>query len=82
RAHYTGELVKQWDRCNAIVVSWLIGIVNKILLAGILYRSSAALITTQMVVIDTHANPQGTNQCFSTISPTPNIPQENNILEI
>ncbi|XP_016445041.1 uncharacterized protein LOC107770264 [Nicotiana tabacum] len=44
RADYSGDLAKDWDRCNAIVLSWLMGNVHRNLLSGILFRSSTALV--------------------------------------
>jgi len=41
RIAFEGELKKIWDRCNAIVISWLTYNVSKELLSGILYSSSA-----------------------------------------
>lgn len=41
RSDYEGYLKKIWDRCNAIVISWLTCNVSKELLSGILYSSSA-----------------------------------------
>ena len=41
RSDYEGDLKKIWDRCNAIVISWLTCNVSKDLLSGILYASSA-----------------------------------------
>ncbi|KAK4738665.1 hypothetical protein R3W88_002362 [Solanum pinnatisectum] len=35
---------KQWDRCNAMVLSWLMGNVSKELVSGILFCSNAALV--------------------------------------
>jgi len=37
-----------WDRCNAIVVSWLTGNVSRDLLRGILFRSNANLIWKEL----------------------------------
>lgn len=41
RCDFDGALKKIWDRCNAIVISWLTCNVSKELLSGILYSSSA-----------------------------------------
>ncbi|XP_070015016.1 uncharacterized protein LOC142174521 [Nicotiana tabacum] len=41
---FEGELQKQWERCNAIVVSWLMSNVNTDLLNGILFRSDALFV--------------------------------------
>lgn len=41
RSNYDGNLKKIWDRCNAIVISWLTCNVSKDLLSGILYSPSA-----------------------------------------
>jgi len=35
---------KQWDRCNAMVLSWLMNNVSTDLVSGILFRSNAALV--------------------------------------
>lgn len=37
---FNGPVKKVWDRCNAIVISWLTCNVSKDLLSGILYSSS------------------------------------------
>ena len=36
--------MKQWDRCNAMVLSWLMNNGSKELISGILFRSNAALV--------------------------------------
>jgi len=41
---YEGDLQRRWDRCNAIVVSWLMSSVQSDLLSGILFRSDAYLV--------------------------------------
>jgi len=41
---YEGDLQRRWDRCNAIVVSWLMNSVQSDLLSGILSRSDAYLV--------------------------------------
>ena len=41
RINFEGDLRKTWDRCNAVVISWLICNVSKELLSGILYSTSA-----------------------------------------
>ena len=41
RTNFEGNLKKVWDRCNAIVISWLTCNVSKELLSGILYSPSA-----------------------------------------
>ncbi|XP_016724847.1 uncharacterized protein [Gossypium hirsutum] len=41
---YTEELQSQWERCNAIVLSWILNSVSKELSAGILFTSSATLV--------------------------------------
>ncbi|GMI75499.1 hypothetical protein like AT1G21280 [Hibiscus trionum] len=38
------SLQKQWDRCNAVVLSWLINSVSKELSAGIVFAFSAAVV--------------------------------------
>ena len=35
---------KQWDRCNAMVLSWLMNNVSKELMSGILFHSNASLV--------------------------------------
>nr|XP_016514650.1 PREDICTED: uncharacterized protein LOC107831402 [Nicotiana tabacum] len=42
------SLGHQWDRCNAIVVSWLTGNVSKELLSRILFRSNALLVWKEL----------------------------------
>ncbi|XP_027767973.1 uncharacterized protein LOC114074310 [Solanum pennellii] len=39
---------KQWDRCNAMVLSWLMNNVSKELMSGILFRSNASLVWSDM----------------------------------
>ena len=39
---------KQWDRCNAMVLSWLMNNVSKNLLSGIVFRSNAALVWSDL----------------------------------
>ncbi|XP_027774321.1 uncharacterized protein LOC114078024 [Solanum pennellii] len=39
---------KQWDRCNAMVLSWLMSNVSKDLVSGILFRSNAALVWSDL----------------------------------
>ncbi|XP_047264122.1 uncharacterized protein LOC124896584 [Capsicum annuum] len=36
--------LKQWNRCNAIVISWIISNVSQNLVSGILFRSNAYLV--------------------------------------
>ncbi|KAH0770678.1 hypothetical protein KY290_014659 [Solanum tuberosum] len=44
-ASYTVDFEnKQWDRCNAIVLSWLMSNVSKELVSGILFRADASLV--------------------------------------
>ncbi|KAK8340823.1 hypothetical protein V6Z11_A08G125500 [Gossypium hirsutum] len=38
------EMGYQWERCNAIVLSWILNTVSKELLAGIVFASSAAAV--------------------------------------
>ncbi|KAK5812097.1 uncharacterized protein LOC108478034 [Gossypium arboreum] len=38
------EMGYQWERCNAIVLSWILNTVSKELLAGIVFTSSAAAV--------------------------------------
>lgn len=44
RSRFTGELEKLWDHCNAIVVSWIICNVSKVLLGRTLFCSNSHLI--------------------------------------
>lgn len=44
KTNYEGDLHKRWDRCNAIVGSWLMSSVQSDLLNGILFRSNAYLV--------------------------------------
>ncbi|XP_027770008.1 uncharacterized protein LOC107010068 [Solanum pennellii] len=39
---------KRWDRCNAMVLSWLMNNVSKELMSGILFRSNAALVWSDL----------------------------------
>ncbi|XP_060170431.1 uncharacterized protein LOC132601351 [Lycium barbarum] len=48
REDYQGYLERLWDRCNAIVVSWLMGNVSKNLLSGILFNSNAHYISKDL----------------------------------
>nr|XP_009794284.1 PREDICTED: uncharacterized protein LOC104241070 isoform X1 [Nicotiana sylvestris] len=41
RANVGKDLEKQWDRCNALVKSWIMSNVSKDLLGGILFRPDA-----------------------------------------
>ncbi|KAE8697944.1 DnaJ protein ERDJ3B [Hibiscus syriacus] len=41
---YEFSLHSQWERCNAIVVSWILNSVSKELSAGIMFASSVALV--------------------------------------
>lgn len=41
---YEGDLQQRWDKCNAIVVSWLMSSVQSDLLSGILFRADAYLV--------------------------------------
>ena len=41
---YEGDLQNRWERCNAIVVSWLMSSVQSYLLSEILFGSDAYLI--------------------------------------
>lgn len=38
---YKGKLAKQWDRCNALVLSWISGIVALELISSIVLASTA-----------------------------------------
>ncbi|KAG8482872.1 hypothetical protein CXB51_023953 [Gossypium anomalum] len=40
----TADLHLQWDRCNALVLSWILNTVSKELSAGIVFASSAASV--------------------------------------
>ena len=44
RSQFTGDLTRLWDRCNAIVVSWILCNVSKDLHSGVLFCSDAHLI--------------------------------------
>lgn len=44
RSLHKGELAKQWDRCNAIVLSWMSCIVSQELISSIVLTSSAKKI--------------------------------------
>jgi len=44
RDQFPGDLSRLWDRCNAIVVSWILCNVSKDLHSGVLYCSDAHLI--------------------------------------
>ncbi|XP_025888339.2 uncharacterized protein [Solanum lycopersicum] len=45
RDGFTTEIEKkQWDRCNAMVLSWIMSNVSKDLVSGILFRSNAAQV--------------------------------------
>ncbi|KAK4718419.1 hypothetical protein R3W88_016757 [Solanum pinnatisectum] len=39
---------KQWDRCNAMVISWIVSNVSKELVSGILFRSNATLVWSNL----------------------------------
>ena len=41
RSQFTGDLARLWDRCNAIVVSWIMCNVSKDLLSGVLFCSNS-----------------------------------------
>lgn len=42
------EMGHQWERCNAIVLSWILNTVSKELSAGIVFASSAATVWTDL----------------------------------
>ncbi|XP_040937729.1 uncharacterized protein [Gossypium hirsutum] len=42
------ELGYQWERCNAIVLSWILNIISKELLAGIIFASSASVMWSNL----------------------------------
>lgn len=44
KSSYRGELVVQWEICNAVVVSWLSSTVEAELVPSIIYASSAKKI--------------------------------------
>nr|XP_019069037.1 uncharacterized protein LOC104646995 [Solanum lycopersicum] len=45
RDGFTTEIEKkQWDKCNAMVLSWIMSNVSKDLVSGILFRSNAAQV--------------------------------------
>ncbi|XP_016538931.1 uncharacterized protein LOC107839809 [Capsicum annuum] len=48
RETYGSELAYLWDRCNAIVVSWLTSNISRDLLSGILFRSNAHLVWKEL----------------------------------
>lgn len=48
RSTYGSALGHLWDRCNAIVVSWLTSNVSRDLLSGMLFRSDAHLIWKEL----------------------------------
>lgn len=41
KSTYTRELAAQWERCNAVVLSWISSIVAPNLLTTIVYASNA-----------------------------------------
>lgn len=41
---YGPNLVNQWERCNAIVLSWIMNCVSKELLGGIVYSTNASVV--------------------------------------
>ncbi|XP_075091853.1 uncharacterized protein LOC142172003 [Nicotiana tabacum] len=41
KARYKGELVEQWEKCNAIVLSWIGSTVSNELMPSIVYASDA-----------------------------------------
>ncbi|GMJ02442.1 hypothetical protein HRI_003913400 [Hibiscus trionum] len=41
---YEDSLKSQWDRCNAIVLSWILNTVSQELSAGIVFASNASLV--------------------------------------
>ncbi|KAK5832583.1 hypothetical protein PVK06_016385 [Gossypium arboreum] len=44
KEHFDDQISRQWDRCNALVLSWIINTVNRDLSAGIVFASSVALV--------------------------------------
>ncbi|KAG8495046.1 hypothetical protein CXB51_012729 [Gossypium anomalum] len=48
KASVTVDLHSQWDRCNALVLSWILNTVSKELSAGIVFASSAASVWTDL----------------------------------
>ncbi|KAM3309295.1 hypothetical protein P3S67_011039 [Capsicum chacoense] len=48
RDDYKGKMAKKWDRCNAMVISWLTSNVSKHLLSGILFCSNAFQVWTDL----------------------------------
>ncbi|KAG5612657.1 hypothetical protein H5410_023938 [Solanum commersonii] len=44
RSQFTGDLTRLWDRCNAIVVSWILCNVTKDLHSGVLFCSDTHLM--------------------------------------
>lgn len=48
RENYGTNLVDLWERCNAIVLSWLMNCVSPDLLSGIVYSSNASAISNDL----------------------------------
>ncbi|XP_039038591.1 uncharacterized protein LOC120176179 [Hibiscus syriacus] len=44
RSDYSGALQVQWDRCNAVVLSWILNVVSKDLSAELVFASGAASV--------------------------------------
>ncbi|KAE8683402.1 G-type lectin S-receptor-like serine/threonine-protein kinase [Hibiscus syriacus] len=47
-SNFVEQLQPQWDRCNVIVLSWIINSISKYLSAGIVFSSSAALVWSDL----------------------------------
>lgn len=48
RSQFTGDLARLWDRCNAIIVSWILCNVSKDLHSGVLFCSDTHLIWSDL----------------------------------
>lgn len=44
KANFSPNLADLWERCNAIVLSWIMNYVSKELLGGIVYSSDACAV--------------------------------------
>ncbi|KAK8286719.1 hypothetical protein V6Z11_D07G009400 [Gossypium hirsutum] len=44
RADFDADLMPHWDRCNALVLSWILNTVTQELSAGIVFASNAAIV--------------------------------------
>jgi len=41
---FSSDLAHQWDRCDAVVIGWILGSMTKELHAGIVYAENAKMI--------------------------------------